>query len=37
MVRDVAPGAAPELFMLLMRIVSKDVYVVLQFCDRGYT
>ena len=36
MVCDVAPGAAPVLFMLLIRIVSKYVYVILQFCDRGY-
>ena len=36
MVRDVAPGAAPVLFMLLIRIVSKDVYLLLRFCDKAY-
>ena len=36
MVCDVAPGAAPVLFTLLVRIVNKDVYVILPFCDRGY-
>ena len=36
MVCDVAPGSAPVLFMLLISIVSKDMYVVLQFCDKVY-
>ena len=36
MLCDVAPGATPMLLMPLIRIVSKDVYVTLQFCDKGY-
>ena len=36
MVCDGAPGAAPVLFMLIMRIVSKYVYVILKVCDRAY-